>query len=454
MNTDGGRVVAIPMGGGALLSQPEAGTLTPTDDVAVGYREQELLLSGDAHVYSGIATEPATRTGEHLPYCTRIVARFPADPDAFSGRAFVEPFNTTRGGVDHDRVWRQLESLCVAQGDGWIGVTVRPSAGEALKAADANRYRDIDIPLNDVEWDILRHVGTHLKMSDPVSSEAIIARPITRLYMVGYSQSGVDTATFAMAIHKLTLLPDDSPVYDGYLPSAHSGSLAAVRTGSASLLPPFEYAPMTAVPVPVVDVETQTDVEGVKVIADGEIVFRAMGGGNVRRPDSDAPGDLYRLYELAGAPHVQEDPDCPTSSTFPTDHFIRAAALRLVRWAENGQTPPRAPRIELAAQDVICESKLDDAGNAVGGVRSPFVDVPLSTFDAHSYSQSSGLYMLTGDERPFSREAALRRYGSVDAYAERFRVALDETIEAGYLLAADRDELLAAQLDKARALLS
>jgi hypothetical protein len=453
MSTDYGRFAAIPADGAAMLSQPGEGTLRPTDDIPNGYGERELLLSGEAYVYSGVATEPATRTGEHLPYRTRVLGRFPVDPDAFSGRVFVEPFNTTRGGVDHDRVWRQLEPLCVAQGDGWVGVTVRPSAVEALKAAGAKRYRDVDIPMNDVEWDILRHVGTHLKTVDPVNGETFIRRAITRIYMVGYSQSGVDTATFAMAFHGLTLLPDGSPVYDGYLPSAHSGSLAAVRTGAASLLPPFEYAPMTAVPVPVVDVETQTDVEGVKVIVEGEVVFRAMGGGNVRRPDSDAAGDLYRLYEIAGAPHVQEDPDCPTSSTFPTDHFIRAAALRLVRWAENGQTPPRAPRIELATRDVICESKLDESGNAVGGVRSAFVDVPLSTYDAHSYSQSSGLYMLTGDETPFSRAAARDRYGSLDTYAERFRAALDDTIAAGYLLAADREELFAAQRAKARAVL-
>jgi Alpha/beta hydrolase domain len=437
-----------------MLSLPGAGKLTPTEDVAPGYRELELLIAGEAYIYSGPASQTATRTEEHFPYVTRIIGRFPTDPDAFSGRVFVEPFNTTRGGVDHDRAWRQLAPLCVAQGDGWVGVTVRPSAVEALKVSDPKRYADLEIITNDVEWDILRHLGANLKVTGlGPGSDMLAERRITRLYMVGYSQSGVDTATFSMAFHKLTVLLDDSPVYDGYLPSAHSGSLAAVRTGAASLLPSFEYTPMTAVPVPVVDVETQTDVEGVKVIIDGRVAFRATGGGYVRRPDSDTPGDLYRLYEIAGAPHVREDPECPTSSSFPTDHFIRAAALHLLRWAENGLVPPEAPRIELAVRDVICESKIDRSGNALGGVRSPFVDVPLSTYKAHSYSQSAGLYMLTGEETVFSRQEALDRHGSVDAYLDNFRVALDGTIKAGYLLEADREELLAAQLDKARGVL-
>jgi Alpha/beta hydrolase domain len=79
--------------------------------------------------------------------------------------------------------------------------------------------------------------------------------------MAGYSQSGVDTATYAMAIHPLSFLPNGMPVFDGYLPNAHSGSIAPLQSGD-SVLPALESAAMTPVAVPVVDVETQTDVEG------------------------------------------------------------------------------------------------------------------------------------------------------------------------------------------------
>ena len=45
------------------------------------------------------------------------------------------------------------------RGDAWVGVTERTSAGEALKAADPTRYADVNVPSNDVAWDVLAQVG-------------------------------------------------------------------------------------------------------------------------------------------------------------------------------------------------------------------------------------------------------------------------------------------------------
>jgi hypothetical protein len=68
MKTEAGRIDAIPVGGGAaMLSRPGAGKLTPTEDVAAGYRELELLIAGEAYIYCGPATKTATRTEEHFP---------------------------------------------------------------------------------------------------------------------------------------------------------------------------------------------------------------------------------------------------------------------------------------------------------------------------------------------------------------------------------------------------
>ncbi len=447
MSRDSGHLTTLPTGAGRVaLSLPGEGRLASSEPIASGYIERELLMIGEATLYTGAATSPAIPTPRRHQYVTRIIGRFPVDPTLFSGRVFVEPFNTTRGGVDHDRVWRQIMPLVVSQGDGWVGVTVRPSAADALKNFDPDRYADLSMPVNDVEWDILRHVGRQLKSDGP----SLLGGPAQRLYLTGYSQSGVDTATFAMAFHGITVPPTGSPVYDGYLPSAHSGTLAAVSIGAARLLPPFEHVPMTAVPVPVVDLESQTDVEGVTVVLDDQTEFRSTGGAYVRRPDSDASTDLYRLYEVAGAAHIQRDPECTSSSSFPTDHFVRAAAQRLIRWAELGEVPPREPRIELSVLDEISEAEGDDFGNARGGVRSPYVDIPLSRYRVRSDPGSGGLYMLVGDEVPFSRDQAIDRYGDLHTYIRQFTASLDAAIEAGSLLRLDRDELLADQSRRAR----
>ena len=60
-------------------------------------------------------------------------------------------------------VWGQASELLRADGDAWIGVTERASSVGPLQAFDAERYADVDVPTNDVAWDILRHVGALLK---------------------------------------------------------------------------------------------------------------------------------------------------------------------------------------------------------------------------------------------------------------------------------------------------
>jgi hypothetical protein len=440
-----GRLKAIPAGAGSTGVSPRGvGSLTATGPLPDGYREVEHLMEGVASTYTGPATGPAAWADGGHRYVTRVVARFPEHPGRFSGRVFLEPFNTTRGGIDTDVAWGQLEPLLRLQGDGWVGVTVRSSAVVALKSFDPVRYGELNLATNDLEWDMLRHLGLIVRQGD--AKGLFPDRPVDALYMAGYSQSGVDTATFAMAFHELTSLPDGSPAFDGYLPSAHSGSLSPLRSGDC-VVPSFEHAPMSAVAAPVVDLETQTDVEGFTVEVDGRTGYVATGGAHVRRADSVEPGDLYRLYEVAGAPHAPHDPECASCSSFPTDQFVRAAALRLIRWAEEGIVPPEAARIELAVADEVSVAAVDEHGNALGGVRSPFLDLPLSTYGVHA--DSGGLHMLVGNETILPRGVIVERYGTAESYMIRFAAALDATIEAGFLLALDRAELLAAQEAKA-----
>ena len=124
-----------------------------------GYEDAEYLVNGVAKTYSGPATGPAQETGVEHRFATRLLTRYPLDPDRFSGRVFLEPFNTSRNGIDSDVVWDQVATLLQSNGDAWVGVTVRSSAGDALRACDPERYAELDLAINDVEWDILRQVG-------------------------------------------------------------------------------------------------------------------------------------------------------------------------------------------------------------------------------------------------------------------------------------------------------
>ena len=168
----------------------------------------EYLLYGRAGTYRGPATGPATPTGERHEYVTRLLVRQPRDPAARSGRVVVEPFNTSNG-PDSDVIWSRVAPMLQAAGDTWVGVSVRASSAEALKRHDADRYADVNIPTNDVAWDVLGHVGALLKQGgaqSPVGEQAA-----GHVYMCGYSQSGADTATFAMAFHGRATWTTDRP---------------------------------------------------------------------------------------------------------------------------------------------------------------------------------------------------------------------------------------------------
>ncbi|MGV0046832.1 alpha/beta hydrolase domain-containing protein [Mycobacterium colombiense] len=402
------------------------------------YAEAEQLLSGTASCYAGPATGPATAVSDGHRYVTRVLARYPKDVSRFSGRVVVEPFNTTYG-LDRDALWLHVASLLQAQGDAWIGITVRATSATQLAGYDPQRYADVEIPSNDLAWDLLRAIGAALK--DGGEHSPLRHLPVRHVYLGGYSQSGVDTATFAAAFGAPA--GDGHQAYDGFFPACHAASLTPLAVGEG--LPRFEYAPMPSCGAPVIEVQPQSDVEGFSV--DG---FVNPGSASVRRDDSDTAADQFRLYEIAGAPHAAKIPGCDgNGSTFPMSAFVRAALRNLFRWAENGIAPPTAPRIALSLDGVVAEAAVDGFGNAIGGVPSPFLDVPIARYEAHS--TPGPLCKLAGRETSLPHEVLAERYGDVQTYLAEFAISLDEAIRAGFLLKADRAALLKDQTARAHA---
>jgi hypothetical protein len=432
-------VTPMPAGGvpQASATVARSGTGEPPTLVAT-YVETEFLLSGAAATYAGSVLETPTVATEGNEYTTRIVVRRPASDADFSGRVMIEPFNTS-GGPDSAALWGSLHPLLQANGDAWIGVTERAAGAAGLTEFDAARYADIDLPVNDYAWDILRQLGGLVKEGNTASPLAEL--DVQHLYMGGYSQSAVETGAFLSAFHAITRMTDDSPIYDGYLPVARSASLTKLQSGDAAL-PGFEFAAAAPADVPVINPETQTDVEGFLYEADGVVVYENPGGATVRRDDSDSPDDLYRLYELSGSPHVPRVPDCDgEGSSFPTHLFIQAAADLLFDWAENGVVPPRAERIDMEVLDVVSIARVDAVGNPVGGVRSPFLDVPLTQFEVHG--GPGILCKLGGNETPLPADVLADKYDSVDSYLREFTASLDAVIETGFLLEQQRDAIIA-----------
>ena len=85
---------------------------------------------------------------------------------------------------------------------------------------------------------------------------------------------------------------------------------------------------------------------------------------------------------------------------------------------------------------------LDANGIARGGVRTPWVDVPIAKTSGTA-PEESPMSFLFGSGKPFDPATLSRLYpGGLEEYVERFTQALDRAIESGFVLSADRSEIL------------
>jgi hypothetical protein len=147
-----------------------------------------------------------------------------------------------------------------------------------------------------------------------------------------------------------------------------------------------------------------------------------------------------------------------TPSTFRMDLVAAAVYDHLDRWVAEGVVPPHAERLVLGDRDgpgrrgqrpEAAPLVRDEHGNAVGGIRSTYVDVPIASYYPHSTPAFEQAYQsgpilsaamlgdLLGGMEPFSEEKLRQLYGTHDHYVEQVRVRADELVKDGWLLASD-----------------
>ena len=79
----------------------------------------------------------------------------------------------------------------------------------------------------------------------------------------------------------------------------------------------------------------------------------------------------------------------------------------------------------------------------IGGVRTPAVDVPVSTLSGAAPAGTSEICSLFGSTTPFSPQVLASLYGTKAHYLSKYTADLDHAIASGYLLPAERASLLA-----------
>jgi len=431
----------------------EPGCVPSFDLAASGYVEEEFFASGVASSYEllqhGMAPSGgsdgrwAARAGATAPFCTRLVVRRPTDAGGFSGTVLVEWLNQSSG-FDADPDWAYLHEEILRAGHAYAGVSAQalgimggqsilgfPGPFPGLRAAGPERYGALEHPGDKFAFDIFGQVGRSLQGTAVGTAPVLGGLAPERVLAAGESQSAFFLNSFINAVQPL------SGVFDGFF--VHSRGAGAAPLTGEGLDPEVEYSPGvrirddTAVPVMVVE-------------AEGDIVGR-LQFWLARQADSDR----YRLWEIAGTAHADAyllgDAAALIGCDWPVNsgphRFVAQAALHaLDAWVRDGTPPPRADRIVLASTDPPAISR-DAHGIALGGVRTPAVDVPVAVHSGEAPSGAAGLGFLVGATTPLAPEVLRRLYGDKAGYLGAFTASLDKAIAAGFLLPAQRPQLLA-----------
>jgi hypothetical protein len=372
--------------------------------------------------------------GEHpdAAYRTRVVVRRPADAAA-SGTLVVEWLNVSSGS-DAAPDWTYLAEELVRRGHAWAGVSaqyigveggsaaVDAGAGvSGLKAVDPSRYGALSHPGDAYAYDIYTQVARGL--GEDLGASCVLA--------VGESQSAYALTTYVNVVHAQAAL------FDGFLVHSRPGSAMPLGEPGCGIDLAVRIG---ATPTPIRD---DTEVPVIVVQTEGDL-FGRLAYLAARQPD--AP--LLRLWEVAGAAHADRFQigefesflGCPDPVNRGQQVYVVRAALRwLESWARGGPAAPSAPRLSVAGAGF----SLDAVGNVMGGVRTPVVDAPVEVLSGIAAPDASPICQLFGRTLPLAPDLLAARWPSRAAYVAAYSAAVDAAVSAGFVLAEDRDAVLA-----------
>lgn len=490
--------VALPTTTGPIPSTPDNfGFAIEGFDVQPpvpgGYVIEEFLVSGVGSLYEFTPTGirvvspcPAAATSgcTSIPYTTRMIVKRPRRDRDFSGTVVIEPLNPS-GGFDIAAVWDRSRELFTASGDIFIGWSSKSVIVNALKQWNPARYAALHwdyLPftpgsnsgVNDgITFDIAAQIGALIKTGGRGSP--LHGLRVRHVIESGFSQDGGFTFTQADVFHAIERMPGGGPIYDGYVPMGTNGpsNINFGLTPAGALAATDPRRKMQPRDAPVIHIDTETEIF-LGTLSPTGLLFR--------RPDGDARGDRYRIWEVPGAAHVSNDfdeeapaierdaaqiqklqladspplgcahqefvnglvrgiPGVISPDNFPFSSVQNAAFHGLVRWIETGVAPAHGAPIQVDTTTTPPHIVRDVQGNAVGGVRTPFVDVPITTYVpsdtvAHTTAQS-GFCVLYGYNTPFDAAKLRSLYRNHGDYVSQFARSAIQAVADGFWLVPD-----------------
>jgi hypothetical protein len=430
-------------------------TLPPEIADEYDYVEDEYFIEGTATAYvpdGELRADGAwsLTEGESAPYTTRILVRKPADPEAFNGTVLVEWFNVS-GGIDADPHFGMTYPALLEDGFGYVGVSAQATGIEGggfqldipgidpqpLKEFDPERYGELSHPGDDYSYDVFTQAAT--VAAGAAELDPFEGYDVERVLAAGESQSAIRLVSYINGVHPLT------EIYDGFLVhSRGAGAAPIVAEASDQIASTDAVFIRTDLDVPVLTFQTETDILGV------------LGFLPARQPDTE----LIRTWEVAGTAHADQatldygiqsgqvnQPDaeldfsgvCGDINTGPQRYVVRRAIVDLDLWVREGTPPATADPIEVEDETIV----RDEHGNALGGIRTPTVDVPIATQSGDPLPGANLLCSLFGHRVDFDDATLAGLYDGSADYVEQVSAAAAAAVEAGFLLPADEARMVA-----------
>ncbi len=440
----------------------------------VGYQQSEYFLSGSATSYALADGQTAlssdgkwsVKPASHADYKTRIVVYRPIFASNFNGTVLVEWLNTS-GGLDAAPDWIMAHTELIRQGYAWVGVSVQAAGIQGggsfsvidlpLKTFDPTRYGTLHHPGDSYSYDIFSQAAQAVR--HPQNIDPLGGLTIKAMIATGESQSAYRMTTYVNAIAPLARL------FDGFMIHSRPFGSAALSELPQAVINAPNTVFVRDVGVPVMTLETESDLLSLQYYSN-------------RQADSDK----FRLWEVAGTAHADTytlsglfdvgiDPtlaqvssvtnivpglincDLPVNSG-PQHHFVADAAFTaLNRWVTTGVPPAFAPRLSIAGSPPAFV--LDASGNVQGGIRTPYVDVPVAKLSGLGQPGSmetithggNSFCFLFGTTTLFDSATLSALYPSHASYVAAVNASTDSAVAQGFLLATDAELIKKAAED-------
>ena len=429
------------------------------DLAAVGYRQEEYFLEGEAARYGPVAgtelgwdgrwqVEPVDRA----PYKTRMVVVRPDDPATFNGTVIVLWNNVSAGyenfgGGDSPELFEDGFAYAAVSAQR-VGVHGRHDDPQGLRAWDPERYGSLSVPSDDYSFDIFTQAaGLVAPDRLPSRLDPMGGLEVQRLIAQGASQSAARLASYLNAVQPITRR------FDALFLVMYFGGGTSLEVGDAVLTVPDAATNPNQPRIPEGEHLLRDDLGIPVMVLNTEC--EATSCYEVRQPDTDR----FRYWEVAGASHVSLQAIASSAPRQERDFgfsipleamqsinqvslapVVDAALHHLQAWVRDGTPPPVQPRIDFGGDPP--EILRDENGIARGGIRLPLVEVPLAHNSALQRSPDV-FARLVGSHEAFPVEKVRRLYGSRDGYLARYEEALRAAEAASVVLPRDVDPLLA-----------